>query len=109
MTSVMPSTASVDIRRATTADLPALGRLGALLVRTHHEFDPARFIPATPRTEQGYAAFLGTQLEAPSVVLLVAELRLERAEVLELPVRALETAFLQPGGEAHASGTDAAG
>jgi ribosomal protein S18 acetylase RimI-like enzyme len=39
----------------------------------HHEFDPARFIPATPRTEQGYAAFLGSQLEAPGVVLLVAE------------------------------------
>lgn len=73
MTSAKPSAATVDIRRATAADLPALGRLGALLVRSHHEFDPARFIPATPRTEQGYAAFLGTQLEAPSVVLLVAE------------------------------------
>ena len=31
------------IRRATRADLPALGRLGAMLVRTHHEFDPNRF------------------------------------------------------------------
>jgi hypothetical protein len=29
----------VIIRRATEADLPALGRLGAVLLRTHHSFD----------------------------------------------------------------------
>jgi ribosomal protein S18 acetylase RimI-like enzyme len=39
----------------------------------HHDFDPERFIAATPRTEHGYASFLGTQLEEPSVVVLVAE------------------------------------
>jgi ribosomal protein S18 acetylase RimI-like enzyme len=61
------------IRPATPADLPAIGRLGALLVRTHHGFDPERFIPATPGTEHGYAAFLGTQLEEPDAVVLVAE------------------------------------
>ncbi len=61
------------IRPAAPADLPAIGKLGALLVRTHHDFDPARFIPATPLTEQGYADFLGTQLERPGVVILVAE------------------------------------
>ena len=55
------------------ADLPALGRLGALLVRVHHQLDPARFIPATARTEQGYASFLGTQLQDPKVAVLVAE------------------------------------
>jgi ribosomal protein S18 acetylase RimI-like enzyme len=55
------------------ADLPAIGRLGALLVRTHRDFDPKRFIAATSRTERGYASFLGTQLEEPSVVVLVAE------------------------------------
>jgi ribosomal protein S18 acetylase RimI-like enzyme len=54
------------------ADLPAIGRLGALLVRTHHEFDPRRFIAATPRTEQRYASFLGTQLDEPNIVILVA-------------------------------------
>ena len=32
------------VRRATAADLPALGRLGALLLRTHYEFDPQRFL-----------------------------------------------------------------
>lgn len=50
-----------------------VGRLGALLVRLHHEFDPQRFIAATTRTEQGYGSFLGSQLEEPSVVVLVAE------------------------------------
>ena len=61
------------VRRATRADIAAIGRLGALLVRTHHEFDPARFIEATPQTEQGYGAYLGTQLRAPNVIVLVAE------------------------------------
>ena len=61
------------IRPAAPADLPVLGRLGAHLVRLHHGFDPQRFIAATPRTEHAYAAFLGTQLEAPDVVVLVAE------------------------------------
>lgn len=64
---------AVTVRPAAPADLPAVGRLGALLVRLHHDFDPARFIAATPRTEHGYASYLGTQLEAPSVVVLVAE------------------------------------
>jgi len=39
----------------------------------HHDFDRQRFIAATPQTEQGYASFLGTQLEEPNVVVLVAE------------------------------------
>jgi ribosomal protein S18 acetylase RimI-like enzyme len=62
------------VRPARPADTPALGRLGALLVRVHHEFDPQRFIAATPRTEHGYGSFLGSQLRDPDVVLLVAEL-----------------------------------
>lgn len=64
--------ASVDIRPAVPADLPAIGRLGALLVRTHHDFDPERFIAATPQTETRYASFLGTQLDEPNIVILVA-------------------------------------
>lgn len=63
----------LTIRAASPADLPVLGRLGALLVRVHSEFDPQRFIPATPETERLYAAFLGTQLQEPNVVILVAE------------------------------------
>jgi ribosomal protein S18 acetylase RimI-like enzyme len=63
----------VTIRPATRADVPAIGRLGALLVRTHHEFDRERFIAATPQTEQGYASFLGSQLEERDAIILVAE------------------------------------
>ena len=65
----MPS----SIRHATPADLASIGRLGALLVRTHHEFDPKRFIAPTPQTPRGYASFLGSQLEEPNVAVLVAE------------------------------------
>ena len=65
--------ARVAIRPATQSDLRAMGRLGALLVRTHHQLDPARFIPASPRTETSYASFLETQLDDPAIILLVAE------------------------------------
>ena len=47
--------------------------LAALLVREHHEFDPLRFIAATPETEQGYGASLGSQLSEPRVLFLVAD------------------------------------
>ncbi|HKN66690.1 MAG TPA: GNAT family N-acetyltransferase [Gemmatimonadaceae bacterium] len=70
----MSSTSSpVVIRRATTADMPAVGRLGALLVRLHHEFDAARFIAASPSTPKGYASYLSSQLEEPDVVIFVAD------------------------------------
>lgn len=62
----------VEIRPAAPPDLPTIGRLGALLVRTHHDFDPRRFIAATPQTEHRYASFLGTQLDEPNIVILVA-------------------------------------
>lgn len=61
------------IRPAGPSDLPAIGRLGALLVRVHHDFDPERFIAATPQTEHGYASFLGSQIGEQNVVMLVAE------------------------------------
>jgi hypothetical protein len=64
---------AITIRRASPADVATLGRLGALLVKTHHDFDPRRFIPATPQTERGYGSFLGTQLDDEDVVVLVAE------------------------------------
>ncbi|HEU4699215.1 MAG TPA: GNAT family N-acetyltransferase [Gemmatimonadales bacterium] len=63
----------VRVRPATPADLPAIGRLGALLVRLHHDLDPARFLAATPGTAEGYAAYLGTRLERTDGVVLVAE------------------------------------
>src|SRR5512135_1190728 len=61
------------IRPATGADLPALGRLGALLVRDHHDYDAQRFLAASDRTPERYASYLGSQLENPDAVLLVAE------------------------------------
>ena len=64
---------AISIRRANAADIETIGRLGALLVRTHHDFDPKRFLPATSRTEQGYGSFLGSQLDHPDIVVLAAE------------------------------------
>jgi ribosomal protein S18 acetylase RimI-like enzyme len=64
---------AITIRRATDADLPALGRLGALLIRTHYQFDPLRFMAPGDHPEEGYAWFLGTQLREEDVVVFVAE------------------------------------
>ena len=66
-------TTSLHIRPAAPADVAAIGRLGALLVSMHHDLDPARFISATPRTAQGYGSFLGSQLDEPDIIVLVAE------------------------------------
>lgn len=54
--------------------MPTVGRLGALLVRMHHDFDPQRFMAATRHTPTGYASFLGSQLDEEDVVVMVAEL-----------------------------------
>ena len=61
------------VRRATSADLPKIGQLGALLIAEHHDFDTRRFLAARPRTPVDYASFLGTQLEDPDVAVLVAD------------------------------------
>ena len=61
------------VRRATPADLPSVGRLGALLVEEHYEFDPRRFLAARPGTPEGYASFLSAQLEDPDRAVLVAD------------------------------------
>jgi ribosomal protein S18 acetylase RimI-like enzyme len=53
--------------------MPTIGRLGALLVRTHYDFDPKRFLPVTSGTEKGYGSFLGSQLDEPNIIILVAE------------------------------------
>ena len=64
---------TVTIRPATSADVRAMGRLCALLVRAHHEFDAARFIATTPQTEHGYGSYLGSQLDNRDIIILVAE------------------------------------
>lgn len=63
----------MTIRPATPADVPALGRLGALLISIHHDFDRQRFFAPPANPEEGYGWFLGSQLEDPDVVVLVAE------------------------------------
>ena len=65
--------ASVHVRRAARADLPALGRLGAHLMRVHYEFDRRRFVAPTGNPAAGYAHFLGTQIDADDAVVFVAE------------------------------------
>lgn len=64
---------AVTIRPAVDGDLEALGRLGAMLLRTHHAFDPRRFMPPGNDPEGGYAWFLGTQLRQDDATVIVAE------------------------------------
>jgi ribosomal protein S18 acetylase RimI-like enzyme len=61
------------IRRAEQRDLEAVGRLGARLLREHHDFDRLRFMAPRGNTEEGYAWFLGTQLQRDDAVVFVAE------------------------------------
>jgi ribosomal protein S18 acetylase RimI-like enzyme len=69
----MMDATDVTIRPAVAADMDTVGRLGALLVRQHFEFDALRFLPATEGTARGYGGFLKTQLAKSSVLVLVAE------------------------------------
>src|SRR5262249_7156923 len=55
------------------SDLARLGRLGALHVEAHHEFDSRRFLAPNNRTPADYASFLGTKLEDSDAAILVAE------------------------------------
>ena len=68
-----PSGPGPTIRRATPADLPAIGRLGALLVEEHHDFDARRFLAPRPRMPVDYASFIRRQLEAPDSFVWVAD------------------------------------
>jgi GNAT superfamily N-acetyltransferase len=65
--------AAVTIRRAVATDLPALGALGALLMRTHYAFDADRFLAPGDDPERGYEWFLQSQLHRDDVVIFVAE------------------------------------
>jgi ribosomal protein S18 acetylase RimI-like enzyme len=63
---------TLTIRDLESADLEPVARLAAQLVRQHHGFDAARFMIVEP-IEEGYRWFLGSQLEDPDTLLLVAE------------------------------------
>jgi ribosomal protein S18 acetylase RimI-like enzyme len=69
----MTAPSDITIRPATVADTSALGRLGALLVAHHHDFDRARFVSATSGTERGYGSFLRGELARGDAVVIVAE------------------------------------
>jgi ribosomal protein S18 acetylase RimI-like enzyme len=66
--------ATLVIRPAARKDLPTIGRLGAHLMRLHHGFDPQRFMAPRGNPEDGYAWFLGTQLDKDDMAVIVAEL-----------------------------------
>lgn len=90
------------VRRATSADLPKVGRLGALLIEEHHDFDSRRFLAARQRTPADYASFLSTQLEDPDVAVLVAD---QSGEVIGYAYAAVEgydyMALRGPAGVLH--------
>ena len=65
--------ADVIIRPATESDSRALGELGALLLRTHHEFDGQRFMAPGRNPEAGYGRFLTSQIQADDAAVFVAE------------------------------------
>lgn len=69
----MTARPEMHIRPASSADVAVLGRLGALLVTLHHEFDPDRFIAAGDATQGAYGRFLGSQIDRADVLVLVAE------------------------------------
>lgn len=63
---------NVAVRSARSDDMHAIGRLGAMLVALHHEFDAARFLEAGSGTAPAYAAFLEREAAAKDAVVLVA-------------------------------------
>jgi ribosomal protein S18 acetylase RimI-like enzyme len=61
------------IRRATQADAAAMGHLGALLWRAHHQWDPRRFTTPSLNAEASYSTFLVAQLTDENAAVFVAE------------------------------------
>ena len=78
---------SVTIRKAERGDLPSLGRLGAMLIRTHYEFDKQRFLAPIEGVESGYASFLGRAMESLDDCVFVAD---EDGETIGYVFAALE-------------------
>jgi ribosomal protein S18 acetylase RimI-like enzyme len=60
------------VRPAVPADLPAVAKLAAQLVRYHHALDPNRFLIREP-VEAGYERFLRSEINEEKVVVLAAE------------------------------------
>ena len=66
-------TMSVTVRPAESADMEAIGRLGAMLVAEHYDFDPRRFLAPRPDMAELYGGFLSSQRALPDKLVLVAE------------------------------------
>jgi ribosomal protein S18 acetylase RimI-like enzyme len=65
--------ADYRVRPATRDDAHSLGELGALMVHTHHQLDPRRFMAPGRHIEEGYARFLTSQLGRDDSVVFVAQ------------------------------------
>jgi ribosomal protein S18 acetylase RimI-like enzyme len=63
----------VKLRPAEPRDEQALGRLGAMLVAEHHEFDLDRFLTPTGDITAVYGRFLVSQLAKEKAIVLVAD------------------------------------
>src|SRR5690348_7555889 len=63
----------VTVRTAEAEDEEPLGRLGAMLVAEHHDFDPRRFIAPIPDLAERYGQFLLSQVQREGMLVLVAE------------------------------------
>ena len=64
---------NATIRSATAADIESAANLGAQIVRLHHATNSNRFF-MLDEVEQGYAWWLGKEIDRPEAVVLVAEL-----------------------------------
>jgi ribosomal protein S18 acetylase RimI-like enzyme len=64
---------AVTVRPAKSADLTALARMAAALVRQHHDFDAARFM-LPEDLESGYRWWLAREMKREGAMVLVAEL-----------------------------------
>ena len=62
------------VRRAVLDDSEALGRLGALLMDVHYNFDRRRFLAPGEDAAAGYARFLVSRLHDADCAVFVAEL-----------------------------------
>jgi ribosomal protein S18 acetylase RimI-like enzyme len=63
----------IIVRPAVADDERTMGRLGAMLVADHHDFDPQRFIAPVPLLSERYGQFLVSQIGKPGMIVFVAE------------------------------------
>jgi ribosomal protein S18 acetylase RimI-like enzyme len=64
---------AVSVRKGEKRDLAAMGRLGAMLMRTHYDFDAQRFLAPRDGAEEGYAWFLGSVMDSVDGCVFVAD------------------------------------